>query len=162
MPFPPEETLGMLLREQMEKVERLKEKTPRLTAWLNLQTSTKKVRPSVLLIDDDETIRKTLSHTLRAEGFRVDTAPDGSQALQKSRAKLYDVALIDVRLPDMEGTRLLSALREKSPEMKEIIMTGYPSVKNAVQAIDGGAVGYLIKPVDPSDLVAKIREKLGE
>ena len=124
---------------------------------MNSHAKTKKTRPSVLLIDDDETIRKSLSRTLRKEGFDVDTAADGKQALEKSQLRRYDLALVDIRLPDMEGTKLLKMLREKAPKIKEIIITGYPSIENAVQAIDYGADAYLIKPISPSDLLAKIR-----
>jgi ActR/RegA family two-component response regulator len=60
----------------------------------------------------------------------------------------------------MEGTKLLKMLREKTPEIKEIIITGYPSIENAVQAVNDGADAYLIKPIKPADLLAKIREKL--
>jgi ActR/RegA family two-component response regulator len=60
----------------------------------------------------------------------------------------------------MEGTNLLKKLREKTPEIKEIIITGYPSIENAIRAIDDGANGYLVKPLNPSAVLAKIREKL--
>ena len=159
-PAPPEEALNILLQERAKTLERLREGMPKLVAWLNSHAKGKKIRPSVLLIDDDETIRKTLSRTLTREGFSVDTAPDGKQALEKSQLRHYDLALVDIRLPDMDGTRLLRMLREKSPEIKEIIITGYPSIENAVKAIDEGADAYIIKPLKPPDLLAKIREKL--
>jgi CheY-like chemotaxis protein/predicted transcriptional regulator len=159
-PTPPEEALDILLQQQAKTLQRLREGIPKLVAWLNSQAKTKKTRPSVLLIDDDETIRKTLTRTLTKEGFNVDTAPDGKQALVKSQLRRYDLALVDIRLPDMEGTKLLKMLREKTPEIKEIIITGYPSIENAVQAVNDGADAYLIKPLKPADLLAKIREKL--
>jgi CheY-like chemotaxis protein/predicted transcriptional regulator len=161
-PTPPEEALAILLQQQAKTLQRLKEGTPRLVAWLNSHAKTKKTRPSVLLIDDDETIRKSLSRTLTREAFDVDTAPDGKQALAKSQLKHYDLALVDIRLPDMEGTKLLKLLREKTPEIKEIIITGYPSIENAVKAIDEGADGYVMKPLNPSDLLSKIRQKMEE
>lgn len=159
-PTPPEEALAILLQQHAKTLQRLKEETPRLVAWLNSHAKTKKTRPSVLLIDDDETIRKGLSRTLTKEGFNVDTVPDGKQALEKSQHKHYDLALLDIRLPDMEGTKLLKMLREKTAEIKEIIITGYPSLENAIKAIDEGADAYIIKPFKPADLLAKIREKL--
>ena len=159
-PTPPEEALDILLQQQAKTLERLREGTPKLLAWLNSHAKLKKTKPSVLLIDDDETIRKTLSHMLTKEGFSVDTAPDGKRALEKSQLRHYDLALVDIRLPDMDGTRLLRMLREKSPEIKEIIITGYPSIENAVKAIDEDADAYSIKPLNPPDLIAKIREKL--
>ena len=159
---PPEEALDILLRQQAKTLQRLREGTPKLVAWLNSHANVKKTRPSVLLIDDDETIRKSLSRTLTKEGFDVDTAPDGKQALEKSQLKHYDLALVDIRLPDMEGTKLLKMLREKTPKIKEIIITGYPSLENAIKAIDEGADAYIIKPLNPPDLLAKIRQKMKE
>jgi CheY-like chemotaxis protein/predicted transcriptional regulator len=159
-PTPPEEALDILLQQQAKTLKRLKEGKPKLVAWLNSHADVKKTGPSVLLIDDDETIRKALAHTLTREGFSVDTAPDGKQALEKSQLRHYDLALVDIRLPDMEGTKLLKMLREKTPEIKEIIITGYPSIENAAQAVNDGADAYLIKPIKPADLLAKIREKL--
>jgi len=159
-PTPPEEALAILLQQQAKTLERLRDRTPKLVAWLNSHAKVKKVRPSVLLIDDDETIRKTLSRTLAREGFNVDTAADGKQGLEKSRLTHYDLALVDIRLPDMDGVRLLRILREENPETKEIIITGYPSIENAIKAIDEGADAYIIKPINPPDLLAKIKEKL--
>jgi CheY-like chemotaxis protein/predicted transcriptional regulator len=159
-PTPPKEALSILLQQQAKILRRLKEEEPKLVAWLNSHTKTENVRLCVLIIDDDETIRTTLSRTLRDEGFIVDTAPDGKKALMKSQLKHYDLALVDIRLPDMEGTKLLNMLREKNPEIKEIIITGYPSIENAIKAIDDSANAYLVKPLNPPALIAKIREKL--
>ena len=159
-PTPPQEALEILLQQQAKTLERLREGMPKLVGWLNSHAKAKKATPSVLVIDDDKTIRKTLTRMLAREGFSVDTAPNGKQALEKSQLKHYDLALVDIRLPDMEGTKLLKMLREKNPEIKEIIITGYPSIENALQAIDEGADAYIVKPINPPDLLAKIREKL--
>ena len=161
-PTPPEEALNILLQQQAKTLQRLREGKPKLVAWLNSHANVKKTSPSILLIDDDATIRKALTRTLTREGFSVDTAPDGKQALEKSQLKHYDLALVDIRLPDMEGTKLLKMLRKKTPEIKEIIITGYPSIENAVKAIDEGAGAYLIKPLNLPSLLAKIREKMEE
>lgn len=159
-PTPPEEALDILLQQRAKTLQRLREGKPRLVVWLNSHTNVKKNRLSVLLIDDDETIRKTLTRMLIGESFSVDTAPNGKRALEKAQIKHYDIALVDIRLPDMEGTKLLKMLREKNPEIKEIIITGYASTENAIQAVNDGADAYLIKPLDPRILLAKIREKL--
>jgi len=156
---PPEEALTILLQQQSKTLQHLREAKPNLVTWLNSQANIKKIRP-VLIIDDDESIRTTLSSTLRDEGFNVDGAPDGKKALEKSQRRYYDVALVDIRLPDMEGTKLLKMLREKNPEIKEIIITGYPTLENAIQAVNDGADAYLVKPLNTLDLLAKIRGKL--
>jgi CheY-like chemotaxis protein/predicted transcriptional regulator len=159
-PAPPEEALNMLLQQQAKTLQRLRDRTPKLIAWLNSHAKLEKARPSVLLVDDDETIRKALTRTLAREGFKVDAAPGGKQALENSRLVHYDVALVDIRLPDMDGITLLRMLREENPEIKEIIITGYPSLENAIKAVDEGADAYIIKPFKPTDLLGKIREKL--
>jgi CheY-like chemotaxis protein/predicted transcriptional regulator len=129
-PAPSEEALNIFLQHQAKTLQRLRDRTPKLIAWLNSHAKVEKIRPSILLVDDDETVRKTLTRTLATEGFKVDTAPDSKQALEKSRLVHYDAALLDIRLPDADGTTLLRTLREENPEIKEIIITGYPSLEN--------------------------------
>ena len=159
-PTPPNEVLDILLQEHAKTLEQLRNDAPKLTAWLNSQAKIKKIKPSILLIDDDESIRKNVSRMLEREGFNVKSARDGAQALEKSQLRHYDLALVDIRLPDMQGTKLLRMLREENPEIKEIIITGYPSIENAVQAIDDRVDAYVTKPFNSSDLLAKIREIL--
>jgi CheY-like chemotaxis protein/predicted transcriptional regulator len=157
-PTRPQVALDILVQEQEKKLKKRRDNLPRLVSWLNSQTNARKMRSSILLVDDDETIRKALSNALQEEGFSVNTAQDGTQALERSRLRFYDLALIDIRLSDMDGIKLLRMLREGNPEIKEIVITGYPSLENAVQAINEGADAYLMKPLNPSDLLAKIRE----
>jgi len=114
----------------------------------------------ILIIDDDESVRRTLSSILEEKGYIVDTAKSAEEALKKSEAAYYNLALIDIRLPDIEGTDLLSKLQKTSPEMKKIILTGYPSLQNAVRAVNRGADGYLIKPADPDDIHETIEKHL--
>jgi CheY-like chemotaxis protein/predicted transcriptional regulator len=159
-PTPPKVALNILLQQQEKTLQRLREGKPRLVGWLDSHTNVKRTSPSVLLIDDDETIRKTLTRMLTGQNFSVDTVPNSIQALKKAQLKQYNIALVDIRLPDMEGTKLLKMLREKNPEIKEIIITGYPSIENATQAVNDGANAYLIKPLNPRTLLAKIQEIL--
>jgi DNA-binding NtrC family response regulator len=114
----------------------------------------------ILVIDDEESIRRTIALTLKHAGYMVDTAENGKEAIEKSMANFYNLALIDIRLPDMEGTTLLSSLRETTPRMVKIILTGFPSMQNAVKAINRGVDAYLIKPVDTEELVRLIKECL--
>jgi DNA-binding NtrC family response regulator len=115
---------------------------------------------SILVIDDEEGIRRTVSMTLKHAGYVVDTAENGKQAIEKAAAKFYNLALIDIRLPDMEGTELLTALKETTPRMVKIILTGYPALQNAVTAINKGVDSYLIKPVNTDELLRLIKEQL--
>ncbi len=159
-PIPPKDAIKILLDEQSNKVEYLRDMAPKLIEWLNSQALIGTDKPSILVIDDDEDISKTLSHLLEIKGFKVSTSKSGGHALGRARLDQYDVALIDIRLPDIEGTKLLKKLRHKAPKIVEIIITGYPTIKNAIEAVNEGADGYLLKPFDPDDLVAIIREKL--
>lgn len=117
-------------------------------------------RASVLVVDDDVGIRKTLSKILEREGYFVEAVENGEQAIEASKKWFFNVALIDVRLPDMEGTELLDRLRETEPKMVKIIITGYASLKSAVVAVNRGADGYVLKPFDVGELLMLIRKQL--
>ncbi len=114
----------------------------------------------ILIVDDDESIRKALSAVLEDIGYVVDTAQCGSEAIEKSKTSFYNLALIDIRLPDMEGTRLLKALNDTVPPMIKIIVTGYPSLANAVEAVNKGADAYILKPLVMDDVLKTIRDHL--
>lgn len=114
----------------------------------------------ILIVDDDENIRKVLSTALKTVGYLVDTAESGKEAIEKANTNFYNLALIDIRLPDIEGTELLTATGETTPRTIKIILTGYPSLQNAVEAVNRGADGYLIKPVQIEDLLKTIGEHL--
>jgi DNA-binding NtrC family response regulator len=114
----------------------------------------------ILIVDDDPSIRQTMSVILQREGYAVDTAENGEEAIGKSEANSYTLALIDVRLPDLEGTRLLTLLRETVPRMVKIMVTGYPVIDNAIDAISRGADGYLTKPVSKEKLLKTVTEQL--
>jgi DNA-binding NtrC family response regulator len=116
--------------------------------------------PRVLIVDDDENILKTVSTVLRDAGYTTDTAENGREAIKKTKANFYNLALIDIRLPDMEGIELLTALADTTPKMIKIIITGYPSLQNAVEAVNKGADGYIIKPANMADLLTKVKQHL--
>jgi len=118
--------------------------------------------PSILIVEDDTNIRVPLSIILQQKGYSIDTAKTGQEAIQKSKAKFYNLALIDIKLPDIEGTRLLTTMQETLPKMVKIIITGYPSLENAVEALNRRADAYVIKPFKPEKLLALIKEKLEE
>ena len=114
----------------------------------------------ILVVDDDEGIRKTLSAILQDEGYEVDTAESGKEAILKSNAGFYNVALIDVRLLDMQGTELLTRIKTTVPRMRKIIITGYPTVHNAMEAVNKNADAYLLKPFDIGKLLFVIKDQL--
>jgi len=120
----------------------------------------KKNKASILIVEDDANIRETLSTILQQKGYHTDTAKAGQEAIQKSKAKFFNLSLLDIRLPDMEGTKLLTKMHCTTPKMVKIMLTGYPSLQNAVEALNLGADAYIIKPVDPEELIKVIEEKL--
>ena len=117
-------------------------------------------RASVLVVDDDAAIRRTLSKILEKEGYLVEAVESGGKAIEVSSERFFNVALIDIRLPDMEGIELLEKLKRTEPRMVKIIVTGYPSLKNAVEAVNKGADGYVLKPFDAGELLAMIEKHL--
>ena len=117
-------------------------------------------RARILIIDDDESIRKILSAILEDEGYFVETAENGKEALDKSEAKVYNLALIDVRLPDIEGVTLLGKFKETVPRMRKIIITGFPTVQNAIEAVNNKADAYMLKPFEIGKILETIKEQL--
>jgi len=121
---------------------------------------TEKTKPRILVIDDDEDIRKVLSEILKDKGYNADSAETGGEAIRKTWKKFYNLALIDIKLPDMNGVELLTKIRETKPKMRKIIITGYPTLKNAVEALNKGADAYIMKPLDIAKVLATIKEQL--
>ena len=103
---------------------------------------------SVLIIDDQKETRSLLSEILGNEGYTVEEAENGKQALKICQKYYFDAALLDIELPDIKGTELLAGLKQIQPKMVNIIITGYPSIENAVKAVNNKADGYVMKPFD--------------
>jgi len=114
----------------------------------------------ILVIDDEESVRKSLALVLKDEGYAVDVAENGEEAIKKSKANFYNLALVDIRLPDIDGISLLPQMRETVPKMVKIIITGYPSLDNSIEAVNRGADGYIVKPYSMENLLRTIREHL--
>jgi DNA-binding NtrC family response regulator len=114
----------------------------------------------VLIVDDDENIRKVLTAILEDEGYIVESVGTAKKAIVKARKKFYNLALIDIRLPDMEGIELLTRMKDTTPKMRKIIITGYPTLQNAVEAVNRGADAYVIKPFDVKKALKTIKEEL--
>ena len=116
----------------------------------------------ILVVDDDETIRETLATILEEEGYFVDTAKDGKEAISKSNINFYNLAIVDWRLPDIEGTKLLGSLKETTPKMVKIMLTGYPSMQNAIDSVNAQADAFFPKPMTTEPLMRKIKELLNQ
>jgi DNA-binding NtrC family response regulator len=114
---------------------------------------------SILVVDDDAAVRKSLSSILSGEGYLVETVENGKQAIRSSEKSRFDMALID-KLPDMDGTELLHRLKENQPHMVKIVITGFPTLENAMETVNEGADGYILKPFDVQKLLEMIRKHL--
>ncbi len=117
-------------------------------------------KPSILIIDDDKDTRKGLSKILGEKGYKIETAGTGKEAIRKAEERFFNLALLDIKLPDIKGTELLPALKKIHPHIDVIIVTGYASLENTVQALNGGASAYMTKPIDLDELFATLKKLL--
>ena len=114
----------------------------------------------ILVVDDDENIRKVLTTILEDEEYAVEQAETAQKAIEMTKRKVYNLALIDIRLPDMEGIELLTRMKDTTPKMRKIIITGYPTLQNAIEAVNRGADAYIMKPFDMDKVLTTIKEQL--
>jgi DNA-binding NtrC family response regulator len=117
---------------------------------------------NILIVDDDVKIREMLSDILSDKGYSVTSVGRGKDAIAESFKQLFNLALIDIRLPDMEGTELLTKLRKSEPEIIKIIITGNATLDNSIDAANKGVDGFIVKPFDPKKLIKLIEGKLKE
>ena len=115
-------------------------------------------QPTLLVVDDDEPFRSRLARALTERGFLVSTAASYEDALAKV-AEAPEYAVLDLRMPGRSGLDLLKALRERDPNTRVLMLTGYGSIPTAVEATKAGAVGYLSKPADADDVVRALTGK---
>ena len=113
----------------------------------------------ILVVDDDVGILRVFKNILEKEGYLVETAETGKDALEKIKNEKFSVCLVDVRLPDMDGTDLLLKM-PNDPETIKIIVTGFSSEEVGKKAADYGADDFLVKPVKAEELIATVRDRL--
>ncbi len=112
--------------------------------------TTEKTR--ILVVDDEEIVRESLGGWLEKDGFFVSPAPDGKTAVERLKAEPWDVLLLDLKMPGMDGLQVLEEAKKLRPEAAAVIMTAYATVDTAVAAMKMGAFDYLVKPFDPEEL----------
>jgi len=117
-------------------------------------------RPRLLVVEDEPLIRNTLAEFLEQEGFVVDTAADGSQALKLAEDRAYDLVLSDIQMPGMDGVEMVERLQQRNPETFVVLVTAYGTVETAVEAFKRGAHDYLLKPLRFDEVAAKVRNLL--
>jgi EAL domain-containing protein (putative c-di-GMP-specific phosphodiesterase class I)/CheY-like chemotaxis protein len=112
---------------------------------------------SVLLVEDDDQLRRAHERTLARAGYAIQTASDGLQAIEKLQGGGIDTIVSDISMPRMDGIALLRAVRERDLDLPVVLLTGEPKIETAVEAIQLGALRYLIKPVAPQVLVREVQ-----
>jgi len=117
---------------------------------------------TILVVDDDRDALSSFTHILSEHGYGVETAETGHEAIEKCKSSSHDLALLDIKLPDIEGTRLLEQLQEIDPKMRTIIVTGHASLSGALRSLIFQANAYVLKPVDPDELLKVVRATLNE
>lgn len=118
-------------------------------------------KSKVLVVDDEEALRYLLSTELVAEGYEVETAGDGDEAIEAIKRKDYDVVLLDIKMPRVDGFEVLRFIKQNKPEIKVIMLTAYADVKNAIEALKLGASDFVSKPYDLEDILSSINRALG-
>ncbi len=120
------------------------------------------VKASILVVDDEENLRRTLALILQREGYFVCTAATISEARLCLDSGKYDLVFLDLKLPDANGLTLLPELRNTHPETQVLILTAHDKLGVAIEAVTHGARDYLLKPVDPQQLIKRVNEVLSE
>ena len=115
---------------------------------------------SILVVDDDLDFLEIIKRILKSKGYEAETAPSADEAISRIKERFYNVAILDISLPDADGTELLSTLINIHPDMIAIMLTGHSSVQNAIKSLNRGAFAYLEKPLDPENLLSVISRSL--
>jgi two-component system response regulator PilR (NtrC family) len=112
----------------------------------------------ILVVDDEQIIRESLSFILKKEGYSVDEAANGKNALARHESNPYDVIITDIEMPEMKGVELLKQIRQRTPQALVVIITAFGSVETAVQAMREGAADYILKPINFDDLLYRVKK----
>ncbi len=114
----------------------------------------------ILIVDDEASVRDSLYQWFTADGYRVDTADEGNSALKKLQEHPWDIILLDIKMPGMDGIELQNRIKQIDKNIVTIIITAYASVDTAIKALKDGAFDYVTKPIDPDDLSRLIRNAI--
>ena len=123
-------------------------------------TASVKTKGRILIVDDELVVRDSLGKWFASEGYTARPVGSGREALETIQQAEFDIALLDIKMPGMDGMELQGRLHEADPDLSVIIMTGYASVDTAVQALKQGAYDYITKPVDPDELSHLVEKAL--
>ena len=116
--------------------------------------------PVILIIDDEKSIRKTLTEILSYEGYKIDEAADGEEGLKKFKEKTYDLVLCDIKMPKLDGIEFLEKAKQVNPDVPIIIISGHGNIETAVEAVKKGAYDYISKPPDLNRMLITLRNAM--
>ena len=119
-------------------------------------------RPRVLLMEDETSLAKGLAMVMREEGYHVDLADTGRGALEQFQKSDFDLLVADLRLPDINGMEVVEQVKGQKPKTNVVIITGYPTVASAVQAVKMGVSDYLRKPFTEDEFMTAVKSSLRE
>jgi len=117
-------------------------------------------KPTILIIDDDKGMCKTLSRILELDGYSIATANTASEGISSVKEREFNIALLDIKLPDIDGVELLGVIKKASPDLSVIMMTAYASTENAIKALNRGADAFVTKPFDIEELRAIVKKSI--
>jgi DNA-binding response OmpR family regulator len=117
---------------------------------------------TILIIDDEPNLRHSLGLILQRKGYIITTAANAAEGLHLLKAGAYDLIFLDIKLPDQSGIQLLPQIKDLYPDMPVLILTGHATLDTAIEAVRSGARDYLLKPIDPEDIISRVNKVLSE
>jgi DNA-binding response OmpR family regulator len=117
---------------------------------------------SILIIDDEPNLRRSLALILQRAGYSVNTAENDRDVKHYLSAGAYDLVFLDLKMPEVNGMELLPEMRQMYPEMPVLILTAHATLESAIEAVRKGARDYLLKPIDPEEILARVKQILDE
>jgi len=119
-------------------------------------------KANILIVDDEEVVRLSHLRSLEGADCNARAAADGNEAIQVMEQHPFDVVLLDLRMPGLDGMDLLKTIKQRWPDSEVVVITGYPSIESAKQAVKLGAFDYLAKPVGPNDVIKAANEAMNQ
>ncbi len=110
-------------------------------------------RANILIVDDEEVVRRSHLRSLASTGCNAQVAGDGNEAIRVMEQHPFDVVLLDLRMPGLDGMNVLKTIKERWPDSEVVVITGYPTIESAKESVRLGAFNYLAKPVGPDDVI---------
>ncbi|MAT96584.1 MAG: hypothetical protein CL608_05520 [Anaerolineaceae bacterium] len=117
---------------------------------------------TILVVDDEPNLRKTLRLILQRDGYTVTTAGDADEAHEQLKASQFDLVFLDIKMPKKSGLVLLTEIKQMYPDMPVLLLTAFASLDSAIEAVRRGAADYLLKPIDPPQILSRVKQVLSQ